>query len=254
MLVDGTGHWSYVRIPSAGYQDRRDLRRPGQLQEHPRGGRYGLGDASRAPEREPRPSWIPVYLVTGLQVISFRVLTDGVDGLPKLQQKLGLFDPTRTTRATGVHERDGERRGPAGRVHVLADDAARRRAVWNTASQTISSRRTPASPAIDRLPAGRVRQRVPFQAGPSGAPPPLDIANVIGVRVSVTGRSPLLPLAAQKLTNVDVRGSLAADGEPAFPSGSEDHPSRSDPEPQYDLFDHYRATATLLLRNRIPRG
>ena len=98
---------------------------------------------------------------------------------------------------------------------------------------------------------------MPFQAGPAypAGIPPLDITNVIGVRVSVTGRSPLLPLAAQKLTNVGVRQNLATTTSEHFRPASEDHPvTMSGLKPVYDLFDHYRATATLMLRNRIPGG
>ena len=82
---------------------------------------------------------------------------------------------------------------------------------------------------------------------------------MIGVRVSVTGRSPLLPLAAQKITNVGANDALSANPldtpNQHFRPLSEDHlVTIVAGKPQYDLFDHYRATATLLLRNRIPRG
>ena len=40
-----------------------------------------------------------------------------------------------------------------------------------------------------------------------------------------------------------------------FRPASEDHAiTMVGLKPKYDLFDHYRQTATLLLRNRIPRG
>ena len=86
---------------------------------------------------------------------------------------------------------------------------------------------------------------------------------MIGVRVSVTGRSPLLPLAAQKLTNVRDKAALVV-ADPTqtvnqhFRPASEDHAVTMDllipGAPKYDLFDHYRQTATILLRNRTPRG
>jgi hypothetical protein len=122
----------------------------------------------------------------------------------------------------------------------LAKGAGDNPLVWNTASNEIDF----GCPAPGC--------NIPLQAGPSGVPLPLDVTNVIGVRVSVTGRSPLLPLAAQKLTDVDVNNPLATTTSQHFRPRSEDH-DVTDP-PQYDLFDHYRATATLLLRNRIPRG
>jgi type II secretory pathway pseudopilin PulG len=241
MLVDSSGSWSYVRITNY------------------------LGSACADPEfknihvtADTASATLPappngvagivdfVYLVTGLQVISFRVLTDSVDGLPKLQQKLGLFDPNTDNpyppigsplpRFTNVMENVEDLQIAYMYSQDLAAGASgpptNSSLVWNTASQTLDS-------------AGHV----PLQAGPSGAPGAFDITNVIGVRVSVTGRSPLLPLAAQKLTNVDVKDPLMSQH---FRPASEDH-LVADP-PQFDKFDHYRATATLLLRNRLPRS
>ncbi len=114
--------------------------------------------------------------------------------------------------------------------------------IWNTASQTIGA------------------PGVPLQAGPSGAvaATALDIQNVIGLRFSVTGRSPLLPIGARQLTNVDVKENLATTTSQHFRPPSEDHAVTMDPafpaRPLYDQFDHYRATGTLMLRNRTPRG
>jgi hypothetical protein len=230
MLVDNTGSWAYVRIPSAGYQTDALCSDVTTFQNihitvdtasgtlpAPPNGVAGLTD--------------PVYLVAGLQVISFRVLTDSVDGVPKLQQKLGLFDPNTDnpgTDFTNVLENVEDLQ-----VAYMYPDGD----IWNTAA------RTPAA-----------ANGVPFQAGPNfgGPTPPLDVSNVIGLRFSVTGRSPFLPLAAQKLTNIDVRDPLATTTSQHFRPASEDN-LPTDP-PKYDQFDHYRATATLMLRNRIPRG
>ena len=241
MLVDKSGNWSYMQIPAAGYgasncNDVANFQNihvtvdtaSGTLPAPPN------GIASLAD---------PVYLVTGLQVISFRVLTDDVDGLPKLQQKLGLFDPGTDTPGvafTNVMENVEDLQVAYMYSQDLAKGAGDNPLVWNTASNEIDF----GCPAPGC--------NIPLQAGPSGVPLPLDVTNVIGVRVSVTGRSPLLPLAAQKLTDVDVNNPLATTTSQHFRPRSEDH-DVTDP-PQYDLFDHYRATATLLLRNRIPRG
>ena len=232
-LVDKSGNWAYVRIPSAGYMvdglcsdaNFKNIHinvdtKSGTLPAPPNG-LTGLTD--------------PVYLVVGLQVISFRVLTDPVDGTPKLQQKLGLFDPITDNPGaafTNVLENVEDLQ-----VAYMYPDGQ----IWNTASQ---------SPAA--------ANGVPAQAGPSATPGPLDISSVIGVRFSVTGRSPLLPLAAQKLTNVDVKESLATTLSRHFRPASEDHAVTMDTVnptwPKYDQFDHYRSTATLMIRNRIPRG
>ena len=248
MLVDESGSWSYVRIPSAGYlmdgvcTDTATFKNihiqvdtTSAVLAPPNGG-AGLTDL--------------VFLVTGLQVISFRVLTDDVDGLPKLQQKLGLFDPNTDNPGnafTNVMENVEDLQVAYIYSQDLAAGTGDNPLVWNTRSQTLGS-------------AGQV----PPQAGPAGAPLDLDITNVIGVRVSVTGRSPLLPLAAQKMTisapgDLPPPDPLIAPGlnvpNQHFRPASEDHAiTMVGLKPAYDLFDHYRQTATLLLRNRIPRG
>jgi hypothetical protein len=243
MLLDRNGNWSYIQIPGAGYLADGSCNSPFPVSQNihvtvdtasatlpaPPGGVAALTD--------------PVFLITGLQVISFRVLTDDVDGLPKLQQKIGLFDPATdnpgvlfTNVMEGVEDLQV--------AYMYSQDAAAGAGdnplVWNTASQTIN------------LGCPAPGCNVPSQAGPTAAAAALDIINVIGARVSVTGRSPLLPLAAQRMTDVDVKNPLATTTSQHFRPRSEDH-DVTDP-PQYDKCDHYRATATLMLRNRIPRG
>lgn len=228
MLVDNSGSWAYVRIPSTGYQTDSlcsdtstfqnihvtvDTASP-TLPAPPNGG-AGLSD--------------PVYLVAGLQMISFRVLTDAVDGVPKLQQKLGLFDPATDNPGTDF-------------TNVLENVEDLQVAYMYPKGEISNTKsNTPAGP-----------NGVPPQAGPGGTPSEFDVSNAIGLRFSVTGRSPLLPLAARQMTNVDVKGPLATTKNLHFRPASEDH-LPTDP-PQYDQFDHYRATATLMLRNRTPRG
>ena len=230
MLVDRSGAWSYVRIPAASYvpdafTSCNDVTTFKNIHVGP------VDTASATLPAPPNPVASltdPVFLVTGLQVISFRVLTDDVDGLPKLQQKLGLFDPSTDnpgTDFTNVMENVEDLQV----AYMYSQDAAAgaNGLVWNTGyvdglgvrhDQTIDIL---TGPGCGALPAPGCGTHVPFQAGPNfgAAPPPLDITNVIGVRVSVTGRSPLLPLGAQKLTNIDVTGNPGDDGESAFPPG-----------------------------------
>jgi hypothetical protein len=230
MLVDKNGRWSYVRIPGASYpaiSNCADM--TGGKNINVKADTGGALSAVPAPPNGAATLVDQVYLITGLQVISFRVLTDSVDGIPKLQQKLGLFDPKADnpgTAFTNVLENVEDLQ-----IAYMYSDGG----IWNTKSQT---------PAA--------ANGVPIQAGPSASPTPLDISNVIGVRFSVTGRSPFLPLASQKLTNIDVKGSLATTVSQHFRPASEDH-LPTDP-PQYDQFDHYRASATIMLRSRMPRG
>ena len=262
MLVDRNGSWAYVRIPETGYKT------DGLCSDVNAGSFKNIhvvvdtaSAALPAPPNGVATFTDPVYLVTGLQVISFRVLTDSVDGIPKLQQKLGLFDPKTDnpgTAFTNVMENVEDLQV----AYVYSQDAAAgtgidKSLVWNTASQTID----PAAPGCGALPAPGCDTHIPFQAGPNfgAAIPPLDISNVIGVRFSVTGRSPLLPIGARQLTNIDVKESLATTSSRHFRPASEDHAVTMDTVshptwPLYDQYDHYRATATLMLRNRIPKG
>ncbi|HEX7678781.1 MAG TPA: prepilin-type N-terminal cleavage/methylation domain-containing protein [Thermoanaerobaculia bacterium] len=250
MLVDKNGVWTYARI--TGYKTGGDCNDTDQFRNIEVTADTGPPATIPAPPNGAAKLTDPVYLVTGLQVISFRVLTDPADGIPKLQQKLGLFDPNidndpAKTTFTNVMENVEDLQI----AYMYAQDAAKGAGtnglVWNTASQTINS----GAPGCAALPGPGCDAHIPFQAGPNFgvASPPLDISNVIGVRFSVTGRSPLLPLAAQKLTNVGVKNPVLSQH---FRPASEDH-LQADP-PQYDQFDHYRATATLMLRSRIPRG
>jgi len=220
MLVDNTGSWAYVRIADLGSYKSSDCANTGGKNINIQ---VDTTAAALAPPNGAGVLTDPVYLVAGLQVISFRVLTDSVDGVPKLQQKLGLFDPNTdnpyppigsplpafTNVMENVEDLQVAYMYPTGTI-------------WNTAT----AGQTLAAPGV------------PPQAGPSSAATPLDIdiQNVIGLRFSVTGRSPLLPIGARKLTTQHFR--------PA----SEDHAAAT----VSDQFDHYRATATLMLRNRIP--
>ena len=245
MLVDNSGSWTYVRIPTAGYAAGglcSDVTTFKNIEIVVNTTAAGLTPPHGTPGLTD-----PVFLVAGLQVISFRVLTDPNDGIPKLQQKLGLFDPATDnpgTAFTNVMENVEDLQ-----IAYMYPDGA----VWNTVNQTIHN-----GAAGSGCATAECDNQVPVQAGPnSGAvPATVDIQNVVGLRFSVTGRSPLLPIGARQLTNVDARGSLAPISTDTlnqhFRPASEDH-TVTDPPP-YDQFDHYRATATLMLRNRIPRG
>jgi len=235
-LMDRNGNWIYFQIPSAGYKtdglctdtttyknihvvaDTQSATLPA-----PPNGTAGLAD--------------PVSLVTGIQVISFRVLTDPTDNVPKLQQKLGLFDPSTDNPGTAfVNVMENVEDLQVSYVYALEPGGAGTGYIWNTSSQTLTG------------------NAVPPQAGPANAPTPFDIVNVIALRFSVTARSPRLSLGAQNLTNVRSTDNLASTTSLHFRPASENHTVTMDPlnpsRPLYDLFDHYRATATLLLRNR----
>lgn len=231
-LMDQTGRWIYFRIPSAGYLDSncadvatfRNIHVQADTQSAtlpaPPNGAAGLAD--------------PVTLVTGLQAISFRVLTDPTDNVPKLQQKLGLFDPATDNPGTAfVNVMENVEDLQIAYVYAQ-EPVTGLGTFWNTATQTLGA------------------PDVPPQAGPATTAGATDITNVIGIRFSVTARSPLLSLGAQKLTNVGSTATLATTTSQHFRPASENHPAAmlNATTPLYDLFDHYRATAMLMLRNR----
>ncbi len=234
-LVDRNGNWIYFRIPAAGYLTDglcadtttfRNIHVQADTQSAalpaPPNGTANLAD--------------PVSLVAGIQVISFRILTDPVDNVPKLQQKLGLFDPATDNPGTAfVNVMENVEDLQVAYVYAT-EPAVGTGTFWNTASQTLGG------------------DAVPPQAGPVAIPGPTDITNVIGIRFSVTSRSPRLSLGAQKLTNVRSAEDLSTTTSLHFRPPSENHPVTMDPfaptKPLYDLFDHYRATAMLMLRNR----
>jgi hypothetical protein len=236
-LMDRNGNWIYFRIPAAGYlgdglcadtTTYKNIHVQADTQSAtlpaPPNGTSGLAD--------------PVSLVTGIQVISFRVLTDPADNVPKLQQKLGLFDPATDNPGTAfVNVMENVEDLQVTYVYAIEPGGAGTGYFWNTAQQTLAT------------PPG-----VPPQAGPATAATPFDITNVIAVRFSITSRSPRLSLGSQALTNVRSTQDLATTTSLHFRPASENHGVTMDPvlptKPLYDLFDHYRATAMLMLRNR----
>ena len=105
----------------------------------------------------------------------------------------------------------------------------------------------------NQLPGVAADGSMPPQMGPRPPAPP-DITNVVGLRFSITARSPRLGIKAQELTNVRSTEALSTTNSLHFRPASENHPIPMDllfpTRPAYDLFDHYRATSTLMLRNR----
>jgi prepilin-type N-terminal cleavage/methylation domain-containing protein len=244
MFEDTNGEWSYFQIPAAGYisSDCADVTtyrnihvqaviQSATLPAPPNGGVAAFND--------------PVSLVTGLQFISFRVRTDPVDNLPKLQQKIGLFDPNTDNPGTAfVNVMENVEDLQIAYVYSNGD-------IWNnTAGTTISQANGGA-----RCNVAACDNRVPTQAGPGAVTTEaLDVTGVIGLRFSITARSPRLSIGARQLTNVNVTDVLTTTTSQHFRPASENHPVTMDPlaplRPLYDLFDHYRATSTMLLRNR----
>ncbi len=243
LLEDRDGRWLYFQIPAAGYitadTDCADVTTYKNV--------HVQADTSSAslprPPNAPTSLTDPVFLATGIQIISFRVRTDPADNIPKLQQKLGLFDPGTDNPGTAF-------------VNVMEniEDLQfaylyRNGTIWNTSTQTIAN-------GVAGCAIADCDNRIPPQAGPGAVTPEgLDVTDVVGVRLSVTARSPLLSLGARQLTNIDVKADLTANPQNLhFRPASENHPvtmsTVTPTQPVYDQFDHYRATTTLLVRNR----
>ena len=238
LLVDKNGNWIYFQIPNGGYgvsncadtttfknihvtADTQSASLPA-----PPNGAANLAD--------------PVFLVTGIQAISFRVLTDPADGVPKLQQKLGLFDPSTDNPGTAF-------------VNVM-ENVEDLQIAYVYAQEPVGGLGTFWNTATNDLRTTGAAFGAPPQAGPTAVPGPTDVTKVVGIRFSVTARSPRLGLGAQQLTNVQSSQSLATTTSLHFRPASENHPVPMNPlaptQPAYDLFDHYRATSMLMLRNR----
>jgi hypothetical protein len=236
MLIGKGGGWIYFQIPAGGYKTDGHCSDLLTFQNI-----HVVADTQSASLPAPPNGTAnladPIALVTGIQVISFRVLTDPVDNVPKLQQKLGLFDPATDNPGTAfVNVMENVEDLQISYVYAV-EPVAGAGTFWNTAAQVL------ADPG-----------RVPPQAGPTATPGATDITNVIGIRFSVTARSPRLGLGAQQLTNVRTTDTLATTTSLHFRPASENHPIPMNPlaaaQPAYDLFDHYRATSMLMMRNR----
>jgi prepilin-type N-terminal cleavage/methylation domain-containing protein len=247
MFEDKDGEWSYFEIPAAGYLNDGDCSDVTTYKN------IHIQANTAAPALLPAPPGgaftfaNPVYLVTGIQFISFRVRTDPADNVPKLQQKLGLFNPVTDNPGTAF-------------VNVMENVEDLQIAyqykdgsIWNnTAARRISQATTFGQCGIAQCDNG-----VPTQGGPAAvSAEPLDVTKVIGLRFSVTARSPLLSLGSQQLSQVSTPSdALHRTLNFHFRPASENHDVTPDPlvpgSPQLDLFDHYRATTTLMIRNRM---
>ncbi len=243
MFEDKDGEWSFFEIPAAGYigSDCSDVSfnnihvkadtQSTTLPAPPNGG-VTLSD--------------PVFLVAGIQFISFRVRTDPTDNIPKLQQKLGLFNPnTDNPGVAFVNVMENIEDLQIAYVYANGD-------IWNdTAARTISQ-----ANATTQCNVAVCDKGVPPQGGPGAVSvEQLDITGVIGLRFSITARSPQLSLGSQQLSQVNTQGDAAHRTlNLHFRPASENHAVTPDPfvlgSPQLDLFDHYRVTTTILLRNR----
>jgi len=257
LLVDGIGKWLYVRI--ADYQDdgsanpagsicaNRGVASPDNIMQVQLEAVPGL-DTPGGHIELAGPLNSKVRLLAGTQNVAFRVRNKA------LQQKIGfgtngLFDPLApdtgfTTVLDNVEDFQ---------VAYLFQDGTFR----NTASTSLTNSGT--YPDMG----------VPQQAGPCGTiaactgtcnctaptatPDALDVANVVGLRLSIIGRSNPLPLSSMKVTErpkLGTAGNSYRDGFHVRPP-SENHAAPTVLPVSTVVYDYYRITTTLAIRNRL---
>ncbi len=177
----------------------------------------------------------PVFLVTGLDAFSFRVRTDA-RGVPNLEQKNGLFDPNSDNPFPLTP-------GAAAFVPIIENVEDFQVAYlypdgtfWQTATADLKT--GGCAECVDD---------VPWQAGPSAAAPVRDIANVMGLRFSIVARSRPVTFGIRQMSFARTGAALKAGYDRRFRPAVENRTGAT----TYDEFEHYRATVTVMLKNRM---
>lgn len=185
----------------------------------------------------------PVFLCPGMRFFSFRVRRDG-NGVLNLEQKAGLFDPD--TDNPGVAFTpimpDVEDFQVAYLYSVSPDGSGR--TVFNTWDGA-------ADVQIDDDPGQPTGSGgVPYQ----GTGSLWDVANVAGLRISITARSAPLRFETRKIS-VRSGARTVTNARPRSEDRAEALPGDADTGGAAGAligdFDHHRITSTLLLRNRM---
>jgi hypothetical protein len=246
LLQDNQGLWQYFRITSyivpVGAEgclatDGHNI----HIQTSPGTAPPSLGgDGPLGPPGGPPPTMNdPFFLITGLEGVSFRVRT--VNGIPTLQQKSGLFDPA-TDNPGNAFVPIIENIEDLQIAYFFGDGT-----FWQTANAAYDLKTyaaaatpTPGGPAATPIPAdcnSECVDNVPWQAGPTGVPPARDITQVIGLRFTVVARSRPITFGAGQMAKASLRFRPAVE-------------NRTTPGAP-DNFEHYRATVTVMLKNRM---
>jgi hypothetical protein len=170
----------------------------------------------------------PVALVTGLDAFSFRVRT-GANGVPSLEQKNGFFDPNTDNPGTAFvpiieNVEDFQ-------IAYLYPDGT----FWQTATADLKT--GGCAECVDD---------VPWQAGPSSAAPARDITQVMGLRFSIVARSRPITFGIRQMSGAKT-GTAVGFIDRRFRPAVENRAGAT----TYDNFEHYRATVTVTLKNRI---
>lgn len=175
----------------------------------------------------------PVTLVAGVEYVSFRHRV--VNNVPSLQQKSTVLDSG--TWRFGLFDATTDDGGSNDRFVSVVENVEdfqvayvfRDGQIWNTETQV--------------LPSGQ--SGVPLQARSNTvncAATPTDVLCAVGLRITVVGRSLPLNLGSRNLTDWNLRLRPRA----------EDRAGATSPDTLAGgIFDRYRQTVTLMLRNRF---
>ncbi|MHB8800984.1 MAG: type IV pilus modification PilV family protein [Thermoanaerobaculia bacterium] len=247
-LVDADGNWAYYQI--TGYQqfscaaqsvvidgetrtyNVHVVSNPGQSDGlNPPGGRPELNDPS---------------LAGGMRFYSFRVRRDA-NGIPNLEQKIGLFDPLTDNPGTAFTP-----------IMPNVEDfqvAYMYRASPNGTTDTIFNTADAAFPATI---AGQTTNGVPpqfgFDTSPSAADLAWDITRVSGLRISITSRSAPVRFESRNISvrrGTQTRANSRSDSEDRAGVGPNTDDAQLPAGTLLGDFDHHRMTATILIRNRM---
>ena len=217
-LVDSMGNWVYYQI--TGYQGSTCSNL---------GGTNKIVHAVMTPGQSAvnipsgHPNLVsPVSLMTGVRYVSFRVKGGN------LQQKQGFFDPANPDAGFSSIVEDVEDLQIAYIYGAAPDPTKPNVYTYNTSTDLIPATVTPYG--------------VPLQAGLNSVQVPTawDITNVQGLRISISSRSKALRLTSLRLSQ------RVAETINNFRPAVEDRAKGP-----VDGFDHYRATTTLMIRNRM---
>ena len=231
LLQDNAGAWLYFKITAYKDADGTCNCTMGNganihIQANP--GASPPNGAIDPPGGHPPAILDPVYLVTGLEAFSFRVRT--VNGVPSLEQKTGLFDPATDNPGTAfvpVIENVEDLQ-----IAYLYTDGT----FWQSATNDLKT-----------LDAAAYPDDVPWQAGPTAAAPALDITAVVGLRFSIVAHSRPVTFGARQISAAKTGAAVPAGAIRRFRPGVENRAGAT----TYDDFEHFRATATLMLKNRL---
>lgn len=229
-LTDSQGNWVYYQITSYQTSTCSNLGGTNKIVHVIQtSGQSAVNVPSGHPELV-----APVSLMAGVRYVSFRVKTD-VDGIPKLQQKQGFFDPANPDAGFSNIVEDVDNLQVAYLYRAAPDGGKPDVYIYNTLTDAIPDPIPGTAPPV-------TSNGVPAQAGLNGVETitPWDITNVQGLRISVSSRSKALRFTSARIS--ERVGETINNFRPAV----EDRAKGA-----VDAFDHYRVTTTLMVRNRM---